>query len=110
MEDGVFFLLASGVGRQDPTGLGADVSPVTVLADDQVFRLGCQVGPGEVRSVGLHGQPVPGGGPELVEFTMALDAALRSGVEGEFLGECRGGRLHLRHRKASEAKYQGDAP
>ena len=104
VEDGVFFLLAFGVGFQDPAGLGADVGPVAVLADDQVFRLGRQVGPGELRGVGLHGQPVPGGGPELVKLSVTFDAALRAGVEGEFREECRVGRLHLRLRQGQQGK------
>ena len=107
VEDGVSFLPAFGVGFQYPAGLGTDVSPVTVLADDQVFRLGRQVGPGELRSVGLHGQTVPGGGPELVKFSMAFDATLRAGVEGEFLENCGVGWLHLRIRKASNAEHHG---
>jgi len=107
LEDGVFFLLALGIGFQDPTGLGADVSPVTVLADDQVFRLGSQVGSGELRGVGLHGQSVAGRGPELVELSVTFDAALRSGVEGKFLGKRQVCRLHLRLHQASKAKRYG---
>ena len=104
---GYFFFLPLRVGFQDPAGLGADVGPVPVLADDQVFRLGRQVGPGELRGVGLHGQAVPGGGPELVKLAVTFDAALGAGVEGEFLGECRAGRLHLRLRQAGKAKHHG---
>ena len=107
MEDGVFFLLALGIGFQDPTGLGADVSPVTVLADDQVFRLGSQVGSGELRGVGLHGQSVAGRGPELVELSVTFDAALRSGVEGKFLGKRQVCRLDLSIRKPGNAKHHG---
>ena len=40
VKDGIFLLLAFGAGFQDPTCPGAKVSPVTVLADDQVFGLG----------------------------------------------------------------------
>jgi hypothetical protein len=41
---------------------------------------------------------------------VTFDAALRAGVEGEFREESRVCQLNLRRRKASEAKYQGDAP
>ena len=103
---GYFFFLPLRVGFQDPAGLGTDVSPVAVFADDQVFGLGRQVGSGELRGVRLHGQPVPRGGPELVKLPVTFDAALGAGVEGEFREETRVCRLDLRRRKASKAKYQ----
>ena len=100
-----FFLPLGSVSRTQP--IGADVSPVTVLADDQVFRLRCQVGPGKRSGVGLHGQPVPGGGPELVKFSVTFDTALRAGVEGEFLEYCRACWLHLRLHQARKPKHHG---
>jgi hypothetical protein len=52
---------------------------------------------------------VPRGGPKLIKLTVAFDAALGAGVEGEFREEFWVCRLNLRPPKANEAKYQGDA-
>ncbi len=106
VENRVFLLIALRVDLQNPTGPGADVSPVTVLADDQVLRLGCQVGSGQCGGEGLHGQPVPGGGPELVKLPVTFAAALRAGVKREFWEKFRGCRLDLLPHKVSKEKQQ----
>ena len=56
---------------------GPDFHPVPAVADGNVALLGRELGAGELRRVGLHGQAVPRGRPELVEIRMAVLAGLR---------------------------------
>jgi hypothetical protein len=90
-----------------PSRPRADVGPEAIRADDQVFGLRRQVGPGEIRSIRLDGQPVPGGGPDLVKFAMTFDAALRPGIEVKFRRESRICHTLLGRDRGSNTKYHG---
>jgi len=73
------FLLAFGPPFNDPPFLAGDVSTVPVVPNNDFFLLGGELGVSQFSGIGLHGQPVVGRGPQLVELLVAFSATGRTG-------------------------------
>ena len=61
-----------------PTGFASDIGAIAILADEDRICLRSELLAGKLGRVGLHGQAVMGGRPELIELFVAFPAARRA--------------------------------
>jgi len=69
---------------ENPTGIARDVCTVRGLPDFNLLRLRGEILLREFGCVRLHGQPVAGGGPELVKLLVTLPAARGASIAHGF--------------------------